>query len=513
MRPKRMTAPWRGIALPDTIRHAIDARIIRSSGTFDREWYLARYPDVRRAGVDPLRHFLLHGHAEGRYPNPIFATGWYRRRYADALGAGDNPLVDYLRSRGDGSRRPNPWFDPLWYARAHPDAERVEPMAHFLAQGAERGLDPGPHFNSKRFAIHYPAIRHHEIALGNFLHRYLVGITIQHCRFHFVSGWTTREIGPMVRLDIRVNGVSRGSASPVSPLPEVSATLGLEAKGFVFEFEPRLRPGDWVEIRSEVESTIGVARQVASDWGWPEAEQAVYDPRRQPAPFRFLADRAAIAARFLRGRGVEVGAFDLPTDPPPASETIYCDRALVPSLAAHHDALSGRPLIAPDIVCDAATLSAIAPGSLDFVIANHVIEHLEDPIAFLDGVASALRPGGRAMIVAPDKRFSFDSRRPITSFAHLVEDHARGPRGSRLAHLREFARLVDNVPESGLDSAVAQLDRNDRAMHFHVWDFEAFRAFVTDAIRTFSLPLALIHAESGNEESTMVLEKSDGAGD
>jgi SAM-dependent methyltransferase len=507
-----MASSWR-IDFPEKIRRVIDARVIESSGTFDRHWYLARYPDVRAAGVDPLRHFLLHGHVEGRYPNPIFATGWYRRRYADTLRAHVNPLADYLRSRGDGSRRPNPWFDPRWYAAAYPEARRVEPMAHFLANGAERRLDPGPHFDSKRFETRYPATSPHGTALGNFLHRYLVRIQIHHCRFHFVSGWATREIGPTIRLDIFVNGALRGSVTPWIALPAVSAALGADATGFIFEFEPRLRPGDRVEITSEPDSTIGSSSLVAKEWDWPIGERAVYDPSVQPEAFRFLADRAAIAARFLRGRGVEVGAFDLPTDPPPASEMLYCDRARVASLAKHHDEGASRALIAPDFVCEGETLAAIAPGSMNFVIANHVIEHFEDPIGFLEGVSAALRPGGRAMIVAPDKRFTFDERRPITGFAHLLEDHAQGPRGSRLAHLREFARLVHNVPEERLASAVAQLDRSDWAIHFHVWDFEAFRAFIADAIRAFSLPLALIHAESRNEESIVVLEKVAGAGD
>ncbi|HYE38411.1 MAG TPA: glycosyltransferase family 61 protein [Ramlibacter sp.] len=35
----------------------------------DREYYLARYPDVRQAGIDPVRHFLVHGWREGRSPS------------------------------------------------------------------------------------------------------------------------------------------------------------------------------------------------------------------------------------------------------------------------------------------------------------------------------------------------------------------------------------------------------------------------------------------------------------
>ena len=33
---------------------------------FSSERYLARYPDVRQAGLYPFGHYVLHGHGEGR---------------------------------------------------------------------------------------------------------------------------------------------------------------------------------------------------------------------------------------------------------------------------------------------------------------------------------------------------------------------------------------------------------------------------------------------------------------
>ena len=37
---------------------------------FDREWYLRRYPDVAKSGIDPFEHFAKHGRFEGRAGNP-----------------------------------------------------------------------------------------------------------------------------------------------------------------------------------------------------------------------------------------------------------------------------------------------------------------------------------------------------------------------------------------------------------------------------------------------------------
>jgi hypothetical protein len=75
---------------------------------FDRDWYLARYPDVRSAGVDPVLHYLDWGAAEGRNPSPSFDTEWYASGNPDVRRAGLNPLVHYLRYGQREGRAPVP---------------------------------------------------------------------------------------------------------------------------------------------------------------------------------------------------------------------------------------------------------------------------------------------------------------------------------------------------------------------------------------------------------------------
>lgn len=52
----------RAIAVKKAIRD------LMASGHFDPEWYLAKYPDVARSGIDPARHYILYGRDEGRAP-------------------------------------------------------------------------------------------------------------------------------------------------------------------------------------------------------------------------------------------------------------------------------------------------------------------------------------------------------------------------------------------------------------------------------------------------------------
>ena len=65
---------------------------------FDAAFYLAEYPDVAAAGVDPFEHYLLYGYREGRNPSAGFDTRFYLHRYLDG-DLGLNPLVHYRRHR------------------------------------------------------------------------------------------------------------------------------------------------------------------------------------------------------------------------------------------------------------------------------------------------------------------------------------------------------------------------------------------------------------------------------
>ncbi len=86
--PRRLRAEWR-------LRRDIAA--LRGSELFDAAWYLATYPDVAAAGIDPARHYLKAGAQEGRNPSARFSGRDYLDRNPDVARAGSNPLMHYLR--------------------------------------------------------------------------------------------------------------------------------------------------------------------------------------------------------------------------------------------------------------------------------------------------------------------------------------------------------------------------------------------------------------------------------
>jgi hypothetical protein len=85
------------------LRHLWDVWLIHASGLFRASEYLADNPDVARARVNPVWHYLRYGGFEGRDPGPDFSSRWYLDTYADVRAARINPLVHYLRyGKGEG---------------------------------------------------------------------------------------------------------------------------------------------------------------------------------------------------------------------------------------------------------------------------------------------------------------------------------------------------------------------------------------------------------------------------
>ena len=107
-----------------------DVALVRESGLFDEAWYLRRYPDVARVGLDPAEHFVRFGGLLGRAPSAAFDTGYYLEAYPDVATAGLNPLVHFLlhgRAAGRLARRaPTPQALPP--VDAEPGAATAEPF-------------------------------------------------------------------------------------------------------------------------------------------------------------------------------------------------------------------------------------------------------------------------------------------------------------------------------------------------------------------------------------------------
>lgn len=316
------------------------------------------------------------------------------------------------------------------------------------------------------------------------------------CTSTYVAGWAGRDNKPPPQLTVRVNGKTVGKVTPWLPRPDATQVSGLTlARGFYFCFPAALAHGDRIEV---------VNARGRNLHGSP----IVYEIAQLPTDRGFIATRASIAAMFLRGAGLEVGAFTQPTDLPPGASAQYYDRYPAETLRGFYDETCGRPMVEPHYHGEAQSLEGLPPGkTFDFFIANHVIEHLEDPIAFLKNIAAALNPSGRALLIAPNKRYSFDKPRDLTPFEHLIDDHQGGWERNREPHYREWVARIDGLTGEAAGEQIKRLMDDRFSIHFHVWNENTFVAFVTSAIETFKIPLTLLFALHAHTEIIVLLEK------
>lgn len=195
-----------------------------------------------------------------------------------------------------------------------------------------------------------------------------------------------------------------------------------------------------------------------------------------------MAVREAVACG-LSGFGLEIGAGASPFPVSPLCRVLYGDRLPYEKLvAAPYPGQRPCDIVIPDVLTDFDTLENIADGSLDFLVACHVIEHTRNPIGSIAAAWRKLKPGGRLVLVVPDKERTFDRARPVTTLEHLVEDH-RDPRRDRdLAHYEEFYRLAQPVSQNHLADTIRQKFAECYAIHYHVWTHDSFAQMLTHVV-------------------------------
>lgn len=178
--------------------------------------------------------------------------------------------------------------------------------------------------------------------------------------------------------------------------------------------------------------------------------------------------RQVLSYRHLRGQGLEIGALHRPTPMAAGAHTKYYDYLSAEENRKRLPELANEKLVHVDYIGDGEKLEQIADGSLDYLIANHMLEHCQNVIATMRVFWSKLKDGGVLFITLPDKRFTFDYRRELTPFEHLQQDEARGPGQSLYDHYVDFQRNVVGTKGGCLTEAeVRALPHVD--VHFHVW--------------------------------------------
>ncbi|MFO5493152.1 MAG: methyltransferase domain-containing protein [Cuspidothrix sp.] len=218
--------------------------------------------------------------------------------------------------------------------------------------------------------------------------------------------------------------------------------------------------------------------------------------------------RRQIALHYLSGDGIEVGALHSPLNIPGNATVRYVDRMPVAELRKQYPELAKCELVEVDIIDDGENLNSISDSSVDFVIANHMIEHCQNPIGTIQQHLRVLKSGGILYMAIPDMRYTFDRDRPVTSLEHLISDYTEGPEWSKRSHFEEWTRLVNKVPENEFVDSVQHLISINYSIHFHVWTQMEFCELLIYCQSQLSFPMEIeLLQKNNNFEFIVILRK------
>lgn len=216
--------------------------------------------------------------------------------------------------------------------------------------------------------------------------------------------------------------------------------------------------------------------------------------------------RRTLARVYLRGNGIEVGAGTRPWPLPRGSACFYGDILDEEGLARYFSTTGS----AYEGFIDAQTFAGLSDAAYDFALSAHVLEHLIDPLGAIAAALRVVRPGGIVMFAVPDKRYNWDSPRPVTPLAHLVRDYETGGEDTRFEGCLEHVRYLHPqwappIPEERQEAEARALAEGRFDTHYHTWTSETF-AEMLDWVAA-NLPADILHWELVVNENIAVLKR------
>lgn len=152
-------------------------------------------------------------------------------------------------------------------------------------------------------------------------------------------------------------------------------------------------------------------------------------------------------------RGLEIGALSSPLVEKNEGFVRYVDHASTSELATKYAGqIDARNIRNVDYVWSTGQrLSTVLQGeTFDYIVASHVIEHVPNLIGWVNQLSECLSPGGSICLAVPDKRFTFDIARPLSTVGEMIQAHllkSEVPSIKQIWDNFTLARNVQNGPD------------------------------------------------------------------
>lgn len=118
--------------------------------------------------------------------------------------------------------------------------------------------------------------------------------------------------------------------------------------------------------------------------------------------------------------------------------------------------------------------------SYDYILASHLIEHVPDFVGFLNDCAHMLKMDGILSLAVPDKRYSLDHFRMVTTTGKVINDYLAGETCGSMGSLTDYWNHVVN--RNGLTSWGKWRDiftgRSYRFIHDEAYNLKGYRESV-----------------------------------
>ena len=230
----------------------------------------------------------------------------------------------------------------------------------------------------------------------------------------------------------------------------------------------------------------------------PEIVIKIHKIKGKIFPERSQRKRNKLTKKYLRGDGLEIGAYNNPAALKNA-KVKYVDRVPDAGLEAGFKTMNSieriRDPVYIDILDDGEQLLTIpSHEQYDFIVANHFLEHCEDPTGTIKCHLSKIRRGGILFYAIPDMRYTFDKEREITSLNHFINDYKKGKGYLKREHVIDFVSKKTQKNGRKLNDGKIEIRVNEileinRPIHYHTWTFESlknFALYLFNNMRAFS---------------------------
>ncbi|MBN2714552.1 MAG: methyltransferase domain-containing protein [Deltaproteobacteria bacterium] len=124
------------------------------------------------------------------------------------------------------------------------------------------------------------------------------------------------------------------------------------------------------------------------------------------------------------GKGLEIGPYDRPIVMRGEGDIKYLDYFRADELRQKKNAPQrvSDEVVELDYVIGGTGIGEAVDDTFDYVVASHVIEHVPNIIGWLKDLAKILTLDGYIFLAVPDKRYTFDFARPLSTPGQIIEN-------------------------------------------------------------------------------------------